>query len=218
MTKPTILVTGVGGRSVGHQILSALACVPDRYRVLAADADPFSFGLYIGHRPLLVPVASDPAYLDSLARLVHEHGVRAILPGTEPEVRVLAAHAEIFHKLGCQVVASPPRVVQISSDKGVMDTWLSEHGFATPRTLPLERWGELVAQVGYPLIGKPGRESGGSRGVALLCDEQEVLQYVQLAPAGSLVQEYVPSDKDEYTVGVLLEPAGSRVIDSIVLR
>ena len=218
MPKHTILVTGVGGRSVGHQILHALSEAEDRYRILVADAAAFSFGLYLGHKPFLVPLASDPGYTERIACIVREEGVRAILPGTEPEVRALAPHKEAFLKLGCHILANPAKVVDICSDKGVLDTWLTNNGFATPRTCPLENWRELAQAVGFPLVGKPGRDTGGSRGVMLLCNEDEVLQYAQHAVPGSLAQEYVPDENHEYTVGVLLAPEGGRVIDSIVLK
>jgi carbamoyl-phosphate synthase large subunit len=220
MQTHTILVTGVGGRSVGHQVLHALSVCggADRYRILTADADPFSFGLYLGHESFIVPRASDPAYVDALSSLAREQEVRAILPGAEPEVRVLAAHTDEFRKFGCHVLVNPLPVVDICSDKGVLDTWLTAHGFDTPRTLPVERWRELAGHVGFPLVGKPGRDTGGSRGVMLLCDETEALQYREHATAGSLVQEYVPDAEHEYTVGVLLTPDGSRVIDTIVLK
>ena len=49
--KPRVLVTGVGGRSVGAGILHALmrvdGTVRDRWDTVGTDADPFSWGLYV---------------------------------------------------------------------------------------------------------------------------------------------------------------------------
>lgn len=215
---PAVLVTGVGGRSVGHQILHALGETGDRYRVVAADCDPFSFGLYLGGRARVLPRADDPGYIEAVAAVVREEGIRAILPGTEAEVRALAPHAASFRAAGCHVVVNPPEIVALCSDKGDLGAWLTANGFSTPRTAPLERWRELAGESGFPLVGKPSRETGGSRGVALLCDEEEVLQYALHASPGTLVQEYVGDEEHEYTVGVLLAPEGGRVIDAIVLR
>jgi carbamoyl-phosphate synthase large subunit len=116
------------------------------------------------------------------------------------------------------VLVNPAQVVDLCSDKAVLDAWLQRQGFATPRTAALSRWRELVDQVGFPIVGKPSRETGGSRGVMLLCDEREVQQYLAQAASDSIVQEYVPDEDHEYTVGVLLAPEGGRVIDTIVLK
>jgi hypothetical protein len=39
-----VLVTSVGGRAVGHQIVHALQRLAERYTIVVTDADAFSFG------------------------------------------------------------------------------------------------------------------------------------------------------------------------------
>lgn len=87
--RASVLVTGVGGRSVGHQVLHALLLLEEQYRVVAADADPFSFHLYQVSTKYLVPPASDPEYIGAILPLVERERMDAILypaPGVVSEV------------------------------------------------------------------------------------------------------------------------------------
>ena len=215
-----VLVTGVGGRSVGHQILSALERVRDRYRVVATDADRFSFGLYAADARYLVPSARDPKYLPAIFEIVERERVQVVLPGTEAELRVLAAARAELQSRGCALIASEPAIVDRCLNKATLSRWLTEHGYLAPQTADAGGWADLAARVGYPLVGKPSEESGGSKGVEILADEDEVRRFVDLhARRGTavLVQEYVGTPETEYTVGVMVD-AGGRLIDSIVLH
>jgi carbamoyl-phosphate synthase large subunit len=77
----------------------------------------------------------------------------------------------------------------------------------------------LAAEVGFPLLGKPSEQSGGSRNVAILADESEIEQYGNQVGSETnvLVQEYVESPDTEYTVGVMVSKCGE-LIDSIAIR
>ncbi len=209
----TVLVTGVGGRSVGHQILQALLLCGDKYRVIATDAERFSYGLYQVANRYVVPRAHSPAYLPALRRLVERESVDIILPGTQPEVGILSAA-----ELPCPVLANPASVVKLCSSKEVLYDWLRAHDFGVPASVSGREWQRLVSQHGFPVVAKPTEDSGGSKAVAILNSEQEVRDYLQEMPAEQTVfQEYVGNGETEYTVGVMVSQKG-RVIDSIVLH
>lgn len=216
----SVLVTGVGGRSVGHQILSALERAPDRYRVVATDADPFSFGLYAADARYVVPSARDPNYLSAVFEIVEREGVQVMLPGTEVELRVLAAARAELQSRGCALIASDAAVIERCLNKAALSQWLAEHGYGTPQTADLTGWADLAARVGFPLVGKPSEDSGGSKGVEILANAHEVQRFVEdSARRGTAVlfQEYVGAPDTEYTVGVMVD-RGGRLIDSIVLH
>jgi carbamoyl-phosphate synthase large subunit len=218
--QPCVLVTGVGGRSVGHQILHALLLLGDKYLIVATDADAFSFGLYEVDSRYLVPFTDDTNYIPAILHIVEREGVDVILPGTQPEVRVLAEHKDTLATLGCIVLASPAKVVQLCSNKERLYNWLDANGFRVPRTAPAAEWRSLVAEVGFPLVGKPTEHSGGSRNVTILKDEAEVEHYLaesQIGYGEVILQEYVGAPDGEYTVGVLVSKTGE-LIDSIVVH
>lgn len=218
--KARLLVTGVGGRSVGHQILHAVQLLGDRYHVIATDADPFSFGLYLVPDRHVVPLASAPDYPQAMLDLVRREKIDALLPGTEAEIRVLVGLRGELAAAGCHLVASPAEGVALCSDKARLYEWLAEHGFGVPKSARVDGWKALASEVGFPLVGKPAGASGGSRDVAILANEAEVERYIALfAGAASQIvfQEYVGDATSEYTVGVVVSQRPT-VINSIVLH
>jgi carbamoyl-phosphate synthase large subunit len=213
---PRVLVTGVGGRSVGHQILQALLLLGDRYSIVATDADSFSYGLYQVNDRYVVPRANHPRYLEAIRALVQKEAIDVVLPGTEPEVAVLGRQAAA---LSCAVLVNPPPVLEICANKNRLSEWLSVHGFLSPLTVAGTEWRTLVDRTGFPVVGKPSENTGGSKGVEILNSAIEIEQYLAMsdAPAKVLFQQYVGSSADEYTVGVAVAQDGT-IIDSIVLR
>jgi carbamoyl-phosphate synthase large subunit len=218
MSEPIpVLITGVGGRSVGHQVLQAVQLAGKRYRAVVADAAPFSYGLYAAERRYLVPPGYAPEYLDAIRRIVMREGIVAILPGTQPEVDVLSHNASSLG-IGCHVIANPPEVVELGKSKEVLARWLEDNKIHTPRSVQGDDWKKLAAECGYPLVVKPTQDTGGSRGVALLADGEEVKNYLQsVAVENVLFQEYVGCIDSEFTVGVMISKEG-KIIDSIVMH
>jgi carbamoyl-phosphate synthase large subunit len=220
MSKITnVLITGVGGRSVGHQVLHALSLGKEKYRVVATDVENFSFGLYLAEAAYLVPRADSPDYIPAIQELVQKEQIQVILPGTEPELRSLVSARASFENLGCIVVASSLDVVHLCSNKLRLYQWLQTNDFLVPRTANAESWRTLAKDAGFPIVGKPTEESGGSRGVAILTNEAEVEGYLadHRESREVLFQEYVESPDEEYTVGVLISKSGE-LIDSIVIH
>ena len=87
--KTRVLITGVGGVSMGHQVLTALLPLGDRYRLITADADAYSCGLFQGDQAYRLPLAKAPDYLPAILRLINKEGIQVLIPGTEIEARVL---------------------------------------------------------------------------------------------------------------------------------
>ena len=220
MTSQTcVLVTGVGGRSVGHQILHGLLLAGSKYRIVACDADSFSYGLYQVPCRYRLPRADSGDYLEALLSVVTQEHVDVVLPGTEPEVRVIANAIEVLARAGCTAIVNPSAVVQLCSNKATLYRWLEDNGFTVPRSAPVSEWSSLAAACGFPLVAKPTAETGGSKNVALLNDEAEVRQYLTNLPTGLEVifQQYVDGPDSEYTVGVMITKTG-QIIDSIVMH
>jgi carbamoyl-phosphate synthase large subunit len=215
-----VLVTGVGGRSVGHQVLSALKRANRKYWVVATDTDAFSFGLYLADARYLVPAANHPDYVPALCEIIQRERVQVLLPGTEAELRVLAASRAALERIDCLLISSPSEIVDQCLDKARLYRWLAAKGYGVPRTADPDHWRELAVDVGFPLVGKPTETSGGSKGVALLADEKEVCTFLTenaRTKTKIVFQEYVGSPESEYTVGVLIDRDGE-LIDSIVLH
>lgn len=216
---PCVLVTGVGGRSVGCQILHALLLLRGKYRIVVTDADAFSFGLYQVNDRYVVPHAHSKDYIPAILEIVKTEKVAAIFPGTEPEGFVLSAQQQIFLPFNCTVIANPAHVVNLCNDKWELHCWLQENGFEVPLTERSDNWRVLVAKTGFPIVGKPTVSSGGSRNVAILKNEEEVCRYLEetRTPERIIFQEYLEASDNEYTVGVMISRTGE-IIDSIVVH
>lgn len=218
--KTRILVTGVGGRSIGSGILHALMRADDtvrrRWEVVATDADPFSWGLYVADYNALVPLASSPGYLDRIQELIAVHSLAAVIPGTEAESVLLTAHRD---ELPVPVIANDSRLMPLMTDKKAAEAKLRELGLNFIPSYPWNRHERAIRDFGFPLVVKPTRGTGGSRGVHLVTNHKELEGLVPFVRAESwpIVQPYLGDADSEYTVGVLSDKSGN-VIDSIVIR
>lgn len=218
--KKRVLVTGVGGRSVGAGVLHSLmrcdSAVRARWETVGVDSDAFSWGLYVADRRALVPPAAAPEYLDRLHELIVAFRVTAVIPGTEVEATLLASARE---RLPVPVVTNDARLMPLMMDKRRTEQLLGTLG---ARFVPSHPWDErelAVTEFGFPLLVKPSVGTGGSRGVHLITERAELdaLAPHISDPANVMVQPYVGDPESEYTVGVLSHTDGT-VIDSIVIR
>lgn len=219
-SRPRVLVTGVGGRSVGHQILSALLLLGDKYDITCTDADPFSYGLYEVPKRYVVPSARESNYIAAVLNIVEREKSEVLLPGTEAEIRVLVKEQDRLRAAGCHLVVSPADVIELCGDKGALSQWLADNGYGVPQTASTKNWKALAAECGFPLVAKPASNSGGSRNVAILANNEEVERYIETFPGREteiVFQEYVGNGDSEYTVGVVIGRDG-KVINSIVMH
>src|SRR2546426_517399 len=115
--KTRVLITGVGGVSMGHQVLTALLPLGDRYRLITADADAYSCGLFQGDQAYRLPLAKAPDYLPAILRLINKEGIQVLIPGTEIEARVLSEHIGVLRQSGCVPLMQPPDVIDLCHDK-----------------------------------------------------------------------------------------------------
>jgi carbamoyl-phosphate synthase large subunit len=213
----TVLVTGVGGGAIGNQILGALGLMGDAYHIFAADADPFSHGLYMGHEAFILPRADRQEYVEVVLDIVASHRIKVLLPGTEVELERLVGASSTLRAAGCILLANPEPVVRICAHKGELTDWLLANGFSTPRTADRQTWKTLAHDVGFPLVGKPATHTGGSKGVKILTDSAGVEGFLTETSGAVVLQEYVGDGECEYTVGVMIDRDGA-LIDSIVIR
>lgn len=218
--KKNILVTAVGGRSVGSGILHALCRntqeVSNRWNVIAADAESFAWGLYKTNQRVLLPLANDPNYIERLKEVVEQYKIDAIIPGSEPEVFKLAAEREAFQ---VPIIMNDPSLMPLMQDKFKATEKLSALGLPVIPTVAIEEYKSLLSKFDFPFIIKPTRGTGGSRGLKIAVKEQDILDELEQLPtnSGVCIQPYVGDEESEYTVGVLSDKHAN-IIDSIVMK
>lgn len=217
--KITALVTAVGGRSVGYQILECLKLSKNPYRIVTGDIDPFSPGLYEVDTAYLLPAADDSKYIDKVLELVKREKIDVILPGSQAEVKVIAKNKEILEKNGAIPIVSSSTVVENSFDKIKLYRFLSENKVLIPKTVELDS-PDKAESLKFPIVIKPTKDTSGSRNVHIIKDMEELKSLfdgLKKEKIELLAQEYIGSEDEEYTVGVMIGKNGE-IIDSIVMK
>jgi carbamoyl-phosphate synthase large subunit len=218
--KKNVLITAVGGRSVGSGILHSLTrCnkeVRDRWNVISSDADSFAWGLYKTEKATLLPMASSDNYLENLKQVILKYHIDAIIPGSEPEVFVLS---EKICELGVPVICNSYELMPLMRDKFKMADKLKELGLPFIETFPINEWELAIVKYDFPFIIKPTVGTGGSKGLNIVISIEDILKLLPTLDQKSnfCIQPYIGSGDDEYTVGVLSDKKG-HIIDSIVMK
>jgi carbamoyl-phosphate synthase large subunit len=215
-----VLVTGVGGAGIGEQILKALRLSTLDLTIVGTDATSASKGLHEVDVPHVIPRADDPGYLDALLDVCRRHAVKAVFPGSEPELLTLCRHAGRVAQEGIYLAANPTSVVELCLDKAACTTWLLDRGFLCPRSVTVSKASDLALVDFFPAVLKPRSGAGGSSDVFIATDRGELHFYgthLLGQRGGFIAQEYVGTPDAEFTVGVLCAPDGS-LMNAIAIR
>lgn len=218
-----VLITAIGGGGHGEQILKALRLSNDgRYTIFGADANPRSPQFALVDQAITLPLASDPCYLEVLLDLIDRNGIQALFHGCEPELRLFSRHRDALAQRGVFLPINPPEVIDLCMDKAATNRTLAELGYQCPRYFSLNSRDDIEQVDFYPVVVKPSVGGGGSANVYVAQDRTELLglaDYLGLDRHVSqfVVQEYVGTPEDEFTVGVLHDLDG-QYLNSIAVR
>jgi carbamoyl-phosphate synthase large subunit len=216
--KDRILVTGTGGHGIGMSILHALKHpgAQERWDVIAADANPFSWGLYTAEGGALIPYPDDPGYLHQVPDLIRRCKISAVIPGTERETVFLAEHRDEFP---VPVIANRADLMPLMQDKRKVELTLLD--LDLPR-IPGFDWDErhyAIDDFGFPLVVKPYLcgSTGGSKGLFLVTTREELEGLAGFVSPQSTVQPYTGDHEHEYSVTVLSSKEG-KIFGSFVIH
>jgi carbamoyl-phosphate synthase large subunit len=200
-----VLVTGAGA-VLGQGIINALRRSTLDVEVVAADPHPLAAGLFWADSAYVIPLASDPAYMERLADILEAERPQLVLVGTDIELPLFAAHRHSLEEtFKTHVLVSDPEVVAIADDKYLTFKFLQEAGFTPPGSaLPEDQaqLEKLIDSVGFPLVVKP-RIGARSAGMSVVHGRGE-LEATLRGRSGLVVQECVGDDNSEYTASVLV--------------
>lgn len=214
-----VLVTGVGGGGIGHELVKALR-LANRYRILGADMSASCLGLFDVDEAYLIPPADSADYESVIHDLCKRKRVKALFPGSEPELKAIAKNRSALVEEGTLVMANSSQVIEQGLDKWDTMTYLTEHGFAVPHTRLLQAGDEIPKDFPLPAVVKPSTGGGGSNNTFLVQDGEEFVfacRYLLRQGKTALLQEYVGTPEEEFTVGVLNTLDGA-FVGSIALR
>lgn len=160
-----VLLTSVGRRvMVVRYFREALEGKGD---VVAVDCDPTAPALYAANYRETVPTIGDPDYVNRLLAICERYRISAVLSLIDPELTLLATHADRFRERGIRVVVASPASTEICLDKQRTHDLLQDHGIPCVPTYSsmeeIER-AHATQSLQFPAIVKP-RKGSASIGI-----------------------------------------------------
>ena len=196
-----VLFTCIGRRvSLLESFRKAAKELKIKAKFFGTDTTVLSPALQLCDMAFLVKPVTDSGYIKQLVDIVKANKVTLIVPTVDLDLGLLARNKAVFAKLGCTVLVSEPRVVDICQDKRTTRKFLSENGFDSPQTYSPR---ELLAKkkLNFPYFLKPW-DGYASRGNAVVKNREELAFYAKRIPH-CIAQEFV--DGTEYTCDVFVD-------------
>jgi carbamoyl-phosphate synthase large subunit len=218
-----VLVTAIGGIGHGDQILKALRLAPPgRYHIFGADANPCCPQASLVERFVTLPPVRDPSYLTVLLRTCEELGVQVLFHGCEEELLLFAANRNLIEDAGVFLPINDTALIHLCMDKAKTNARLVELGFPAPRYIHVTSESDFDDIDWFPVVVKPAVGGGGSANVYIAQNMKELKAlavYLGLGDMTSafMIQEYVGTPDQEFTVGVLHSLDG-QYVNSIAVK
>lgn len=218
-TKIPVLITGIGGGGHGEQILKALRIGELKYFIVGADANAHCANRHKVDYFEILPLARDPNYLEQVISLAKRFNCRAIFHGSEAEMMVFSYARERLSENGIYVPVNPPAVMNICQDKARTTEFLATRGIKVPLYREIKSIADCAGYDVFPAVIKPCT-GGGSANVFIVQSKDELAffsEYLLRIYDRFVIQEYVGTPEQEYTVGVLFGADGE-FINSIAIK
>lgn len=215
----TILITGVGGGSLGREIMKSLRMTENNYKIIASDMSKNSIGLFDTKFRYIVPKASSSNYIETILKICKKEKVEVLIGGSEPEIEVIAKNKKIFSENGIKVLSNSWDIIKKSSDKFEVIQLLNSFGIKCPKTKIFQTNQDLKEFLSFPIIIKP-RFGSGSKNVFIAYDLDDAIMfctYLKKYGQEPLIQEHIGNFEEEYTIGVLFDDGG-KLCTSIAMR
>jgi carbamoyl-phosphate synthase large subunit len=217
MGQLTVFVTGAGAL-LGQGILRCLRMSQRPLRLLTGDPDHRAAGHWLGDCAYTIPMAKESNFINQIEQIIAQEKVTFLFIGTDVELSILSRERRrLEDTYGVRTIVSPLHVIEIADDKWLTAQFLKKEGFPFPcSALANDRDAiqNLVDDVGFPLFAKPRR---GARSVgAKKIENQDMLNQLYSTQNDYVIQELLPEDQGEYTVGCLV--LNGRCKSVVVLR
>ena len=169
-----ILILSCGTRNKVVQYFKK--AVAGRGTVVATDMSPNAPALYEADKHYVVPRMTAPGYIDVIFDICKKEKIDGVLSLIDPELSLLAKHANDFAALGTTVIGSSYDLCEQSLDKMWMFRWLTEHGYRCAKSYVEKEafYADVEAgAISYPVFVKPVQGSA-SISISKVYDKETV--------------------------------------------
>ena len=217
------MISAVGGGGFGEQTLKSLLLAKNsNFELFATDTNPNCPQFQFVRDFSVVSPAGAKEFISEIHQLCDRFKINAIFPGHESELVQYSKNRESFERKGIFLGINSKSVIDICMDKSETSKHLSQAGVSMPKFVRATKEDEINSVDFYPVVIKPNSHGGGSANVFIARDESELFALSKYLKLGHnkiefVIQEYVGTPENEFTVGVLHDNAG-QLINAIVLR
>lgn len=185
-----ILILSAGTRNkVVQYFMQAIA---GNGLVIATDCSDIAPAIYDADKYYIVPRMSAPGYLDVILDICRKEKIDGVLSLIDPELSLLAEHAEDFKRVGTTVIGSSYELCEMALDKMQMYRWLVDHGYKCAKSYMDKEdfYADLeTGMISFPVFVKPAR---GSASIAISkVYDRETLELLLTHDEGLMIQEFL---------------------------
>lgn len=175
-----------GGTEIGLEIHKALCNCKD-IQLYSVGLDVSNHAPYVFTRHFNIPSIHDPAWIDSLNKIIIENNIDYIFPAYDDIVISLAINAE---KIQAKIISSPLETCLITRYKSKTYSMFSKH-------LPVPKIYRSLDEIHYfPVFIKPDKGQGSQN--TYIVHNKQHLSLLVSKNQEYLITEYLPGD--EYTI------------------
>ena len=218
--KIKVLIAGVGGGCHGMEIMKALRLSRIPYYICGVDMSEHNLGFLKADKSYVVPPAHDDKYVPTLLDICEKEKIRVVFHGSEHDLEVLSENRDIFEEKGVYLPFNSREVINTCLDKKQTFIFLKQKGITIPKTVAVASEKDIDAIDFLPAVIKPYIGGGASNNAFIAQDMDEVFifcNYLLKHGRKPMVQQYMGSTKDEYTVGVLSDRE-CNIISTVALK
>lgn len=218
METTNILITGIGGAGFGEQILKALNISDLNLFIIGTDVTQICFNKTNVDKFLIIPSASDVSYGECIRTLIDNYNIKAIFPGSEPELKYFSKNIDMFKDV--YIAINSNELISLCLNKYNTYEKLSKLNILVPNYEKIDYISDCEKINYFPVVLKPNTNSGGSSHIYIAFDKDELLMFANYMLKHGIdivAQEHVGDSENEYTIGVSSDNNG-KIIGSIILK
>ena len=204
--KINIAITGLGSL-IGQAIIKSIqrSTLNDQVGIIGFEYFKNTVGDFWIDEKYILPDILDSSitqreWIEFIINVIIKRDVKILFIGVDFELPIIAKFkTEIERRTGATIMVSSSEVIEIAEDKFLTYEFLKKNGFHYPKSYLPENLD--YDNLNYPLIIKP-RKGERSRNVYKVYDKNQLINLMDQVDR-PIVQEYIGSDKDEFTCGTI---------------